>query len=69
MYIETKGYFRYGDRKKMQEVKQANPELDIRIVFERDNPVRKNKSNRYSDWATKNGFEFSINHIPEEWVS
>ena len=36
LYIESKGYFRYADQVKMLAVKQAHPNLDIRMLFMRD---------------------------------
>ncbi len=68
IYIETKGKFDYHDQRKMKSVKLTNPDLDIRIVFERDAPIRKGARMRYSDWAKKNGFPFAIGSVPKEWL-
>lgn len=52
-------------------VKEAHPELDIRIVFYSDGkigPVRKDGSCfRQSDWALKHDFKFCIRQIPKDW--
>jgi len=68
MYIEAKGWLRSEDRSKMIAVKRANPELDIRILFQNDNKLNKNSKSRYSDWANKNGFPFALKNIPEDWL-
>ena len=38
VYLEAKGYFPSDQRRKMKAVKKANPELDIRIIFQ--NPLK-----------------------------
>lgn len=70
IYIETKGYFRPSDRRKMKEVKNSNPELDIRIWFQKDlylNP--KTKATTYTQWAEKHGFPYHVGEkFPEHWA-
>lgn len=66
VYIEFKGYLRREDEVKLLNVKQQHPEIDLRIVFEKDNKLVGRKS-RYSDWAKKNGFTFAIGEVPKEW--
>jgi len=68
MLIETKGYLKPSDRRKLKAVKDQHPEMDIRIVFQQDNFLTKTKKSRYSDWAIKNGFKCSIGFIPKEWI-
>jgi predicted nuclease of restriction endonuclease-like RecB superfamily len=60
--IETKGYFRPEAKRKMVAVKKLNPQLDIRLVF---------YTRKASDikWATKHGFLYGIEDIPEEWLT
>jgi hypothetical protein len=66
--VETKGAFMYEDRRKMLLVKQAHPELDIRMVFQRsENPLRKGAKMTYAGWAEANGFQWAEGKIPEEW--
>lgn len=66
--VETKGFLRYDDLRKMQAVKLCNPDLDIRIVFMKaDKLLRKGGSMTYGQWATKNGFPYAEGLIPEEW--
>lgn len=49
----------------MRLVKEQNPELDIRLVFQNDGKVGKRM--RYSDWADKYGFPFAIGRVPKDW--
>ena len=74
IYLEFKGYFSPEDRRKMKAVRKANPLLDIRFVFMRDNPLTKGSKTKYSDWCKKNGYP--LVHIvgkdsliiPKDWL-
>jgi hypothetical protein len=69
--IETKGWFRTAaERHKMVLVKQCNPDLDIRIVFQNANkPIYKGSPTTYAKWADENGFKWADKGtIPEEWI-
>ena len=69
LVVESKGYFPSTERTKMQNVKRDNPTLDIRILFQRDNPIRKGSKTLYTGWAGKNGFISAVGErIPEEWL-
>lgn len=65
--IEAKGRFTASDRTKHELIKAQHPELDIRFVFQYNNPIRKGSKTRYSDWCDKRGFLYAFNEIPEEW--
>ena len=67
IYIEVKGYLRSEDRTKLLAVKESHPQLDLRIIFAKDNKLNSRSRTRYSDWATRNNFVFSIGTIPEKW--
>lgn len=67
-YIEAKGYFRPDDRTKLLAVRKAHPDIDLRIVFAQDNKLNKNARSKYSDWAKKNNFPYSIGSIPKDWL-
>ena len=69
LVLETKGYFDAADRRKMLAVIEHHPGLRIVILFERDNKIRKNSKNRYSDWCLKNGIDFSIGELKPEWLT
>lgn len=67
--IEAKGWFRPSDRAKMRKIKEQNPELDIRFVFQ--NPQMKltksKNSETYWQWAERLGFPWAENKIPLSW--
>lgn len=65
--VELKGKLTPRNRKIMVGVKKAHPDLDLRIVFQRDNKLGTKKWHRYSDWAEWAGFEYAIGSIPEAW--
>jgi len=69
LVIESKGYFDAADRRKMLAVIEHHPDLTIVMLFERDNKIRKNSKNRYSDWCLKNGIDYSIGQLKPEWLT
>ncbi len=71
IYLETKGHLTEEDRRKMKAVKAANPELDIRFVFQSPyNKIYKGSKTTYSKWAEKHGFLWCAYHsIPIEWLT
>lgn len=69
-YIETKGYFTASERMRFLTLKKQHPELDIRLVFQRDNRLNPKSPTTYTMWAKKYGFPCSVGaNIPTEWVS
>lgn len=70
IYLETKGHFTEEDRRKMLAVKKANPELDIRMVFQSPHQkIRKGSRTSYAQWCEKHGFKWaSFTSIPVEWL-
>ena len=70
IYLETKGWFKPTDRRKMLAVKKANPDLDIRLVFQAPhNKISKKSKTTYSMWAEKNGFPWCAYYaIPISWL-
>lgn len=71
IFLETKGHLTEEDRRKMKAVKKANPDLDIRFVFQSPyNKIYKGSKTTYAQWAEKNGFEWAAYHsIPVEWFT
>lgn len=72
-YLETKGKLDTDTRRKMLAVKKCNPTLDVRLVFQRDNPLYKGSKTKYSEWAELNGFKHHTvgntnSFIPREWL-
>jgi hypothetical protein len=71
-HLEAKGYFVGGarDRHKLLLVKAQHPDLDLRIVFEREGHlVSPYSSMTYADWAEENGIPWGGGgKVPEEWL-
>jgi hypothetical protein len=58
------------DRKKHLLVKEQNPNLDIRFLFQNSkNKINKGSKTTYADWAIKNGFKFADKIVPDEWIN
>jgi len=69
--VEGKGYWDAASRQKMARVIEQHPELDIRILFQRDNTLSKKSKTKYTDWAKKRGIKCAVSSqglIPEEWL-
>jgi hypothetical protein len=69
--IEAKGKLDRDVREKMALVLEQNPQLDIRMLFMRDNKIAKNSKTRYSDWCKKRGIKYAVSeqgHVPEQWL-
>ena len=66
--LETKGRLDHTERVKLLHIKASNPDLDLRLVFQKDNVIRKGSKTKYSDWATQHGFKFAIGKVPQEWL-
>ena len=70
IFIETKGRFVLADRQKHILIKQQNPDLDIRFIFQNSkNKIRKGSKTTYADWCIKYGFLFADKEIPTEWFA
>ncbi len=66
--IETKGRFTAADRRKMLAVKRDHPDLNLVMLFMRDNKIHKNSTTHYSDWCMEHDYDFSIGHLKPEWI-
>jgi hypothetical protein len=71
VYLETKGHLTDEDRRKMKAVKAANPDLDVRFVFQSPfNKIYKGSKTTYAKWAEKHGFLWCAYHsIPTGWLT
>jgi len=50
-------------------IKEQNPKLDIRIVFQNENQkIRKGSKTTYADFCNKHGILFASKEIPEDWL-
>ena len=66
--IEAKGRWTLEDRKKHLLVREQNPELDIRIIFQSpNNKIRKGSKTTYADFCDKHGIQWASKEVPESW--
>jgi len=67
--IEAKGYFDAADRTKHLIIKQENPDLDVRFVFQRpENRLSPASKTTYVGWCKRWGFLYADTSIPETWL-
>lgn len=67
--LEVKGYLTSSDRSKYIRIKERNPDIDIRFVFDRaSNKLNKTSKTTYAEWATKHGFLWCEKIIPPNWI-
>ena len=67
--IEVKGRLTAHNRKILVGTKTENPDLDLRIIFDKNNRLYKGAKTRYSQWAEQHDFEYSLKgKVPEEWI-
>ena len=69
IYLETKGFWEASDRRKIKNVKEQHPELDIRMVFQNPfNKIAKKSKTTYAQWCDKHDIKWtSFTNIPIEW--
>lgn len=58
--LEAKGLFDYVERRKILAVREAHPTKDIRMVFMRDNRLRKGSKDTYTSWCKRHSIPCSI---------
>ncbi len=70
VYLDTKGYCDSADRRKMKAVKEQNPDLDIRMVFQSPfNKISKKSKTTYAKWCERHKIPWTAWHnIPMEWL-
>ena len=74
VFLETKGYWDSADRRKMKAVKEQNPDLDIRMVFQSPyNKITKKSKTTYAKWCDLFGFKYHCiqstkETFPKEWL-
>ena len=71
VHIETKGYWDAKDRRKILAVKKANPDLDLRMVFQAPyNTISKKSKTTYAQWCEKHDIPWTSYHdIPIDWLT
>ena len=69
-YLETKGYWDAADSRKVLAVKKANPEIDLRMVFQAPyNTISKKSKTTYAKWCEKHDIPWtSFHNIPLDWL-
>jgi hypothetical protein len=67
--VEAKGRWMPKERKLLVTLKESNPELDIRMLFMRDNWLTTKRLQRYSDWCNKRGIKWAVSRVPMEWAN
>ena len=69
-YLETKGYWDAADRRKVLAVKKANPQIDLRMVFQAPyNTISKKSKTTYAMWCEKHDIPWTSYHdIPLDWL-
>ena len=70
VYLECKGYWDPDDRRKIKAVKEQNPDLDIRMVFQSPfNKISKKSKTTYAQWCDKHSIPWtSFANIPLDWL-
>ena len=70
IYLETKGYWDAKDRRKILAVKEANPTLDLRMVFQAPyNRISKKSKTTYAQWCERHDIPWTAFHnIPLDWL-
>lgn len=67
--LEVKGRFTTRDRKLIMGVRETNPEMDIRMVFDRDNKLSAGATSRYSEWCAKRDIKCCFKgSVPPHWI-
>lgn len=70
IFLEAKGYWEPEDRRKIKNVIEQNPDVDIRMVFQ--NPylkINKRSKTTYAMWCEKHNIKYcNYGSIPLEWL-
>lgn len=67
--VEAKGLLDRDSKRKMVAVKKQYPDLDIRFLFMYPDKKVPGSKQTHAEWATKNGFKWAGEVIPEEWIN
>ncbi len=70
VFLECKGYWDDEDRRKIRNVKEQHPDLDLRMVFQNPyNTISKRSKTTYAQYCEKLGIPWcSYNSIPLKWL-
>lgn len=69
--LEVKGYFGPEDRRKIKNIKQQSPDVDIRMVFQSPfNKISKSSKTTYAKWCDRLDIPWcAFYDIPIEWLT
>jgi len=69
--LETKGYWRPEDRRKVRQVIAENPDIDLRMVFQDPyKKISKKSKTTYAKWCSRYGIKWCAFHaIPIDWLT
>mgnify|MGYP001490406416 CR=1 FL=1 len=69
--LECKGYWDSEDRRKIKNVCEQNPDMDIRMVFQAPyNRISKKSKTTYAKWCERHNIPWTAFHnIPIEWLT
>lgn len=65
--VEAKGKWTSGHRTTILRMCEQHPELDLRMVFMRDNWLTKKKVRKYSGYCEQKGIPYAVGSIPYVW--
>ncbi len=68
--LECKGYWDSDDRRKIKNVKEQNPDVDVRMVFQSPyNTISKRSKTTYAKWCERHDIPWCTFHeIPIDWL-
>ena len=71
IYLETKGFWRPEDRRKIKEIKKQLPDMDLRMVFQDPNKkISKQSKTTYGEWCDKHEIPWcKYTNIPIDWLA
>lgn len=69
VFVEAKGYMPAPDRAKLLAVREQNPSLEIRLLFQNAKTrLARGSKTTYGQWADRNGFSWDQSRVPDEWM-
>ena len=71
IYLECKGYWDSADRRKVKNVVEQHPEIDLRMIFQAPyNKISKKSKTTYAQWCDRHKIPWCAYHnIPIEWLT
>ena len=68
--LECKGYWDSDDRRKIKNVKEQNPDVEVRMVFQSPyNTISKRSKTTYAKWCERHDIPWCTFHeIPIDWL-